>query len=429
MPRLSDSMEEGTIIRWLRSDGDRVERGDELVEIETDKATMTYEADAEGLVHIVAREGDTLPVGTLIAHLLLPGEATPTDGGAEEPARASGTGSDDGGGPATPSSVGPPPVVVSSDGPPATGERVKASPLARRLARELGVELTGLAGSGPGGRIVKADVQSAASRALTTPTPAAAAAVAATPAQAPTAPAPAAAPAGDGGTAKGHVTITEPTRTQQLIARRMAESRATIPAFTLRTSVDMTDAVALRTQLKQAGHQPLPSYNDLIVKATALALRHHPLANSSYKDGRFETYSRVNIGIAVATEDALIVPTIFDADHKTLTQIGEEARRLAERVREGTITPPELSGATFTISNLGMYAITGFEAVINPPQAAILAVGSIQQRPTNHNGEITLRHQLDLALSCDHRILHGAPAAEFLAQIKQTLENPLALAL
>ncbi|MCD6728330.1 MAG: E3 binding domain-containing protein, partial [Solirubrobacteraceae bacterium] len=248
MPRLSDSMEEGTIIRWLRSDGEQIARGDELVEIETDKATMTYEADAEGLVHIVAREGDTLPVGTLIAHLLLPGEATPTVGGAEEPAHAPGTGSDDRDGSATPSSAGPPPVVVSSDGPPATRDRVKASPLARRLARELGVELAGLAGSGPGGRIVKADVQSAASGALTAPTPAAAAAVAPTPAQAPTAPAPAktppptppAAPALDAGTAKGHVTITEPTRTQQLIARRMAESRATIPAFTLRTSVDMT---------------------------------------------------------------------------------------------------------------------------------------------------------------------------------------------
>ncbi|MCD6725834.1 MAG: 2-oxo acid dehydrogenase subunit E2, partial [Solirubrobacteraceae bacterium] len=220
-----------------------------------------------------------------------------------------------------------------------------------------------------------------------------------------------------------------PTRTQQLIARRMAESRATIPAFTLRTSVDMTDAVTLREQLKQTGHQPLPSYNDLIVKATALALRLHPLANSSYKDGRFETYSRVNIGIAVATQDALIVPTIFDADQKTLTQLTTEARELAQRVREGTITPPEVSGATFTISNLGMYAIDGFEAVINTPQAAILAAGRIQQRPAGHNGQLTLRHQLDLALSCDHRILHGAPAAEFLTQIKHTLENPLALAL
>lgn len=441
MPRLSDSMEEGTIIRWLRSDGEQIARGEELVEIETDKATMTYEADAEGLVHIVAREGDTLPVGTLIAHLLLPGEATPTDGGAEEPAHTPGTGSADRDGSATPSSAGPPPVVVSSDGPPATRDRVKASPLARRLARELGVELAGLAGSGPGGRIVKADVQSAASGALTTPTPAPAAAaiaaVAATPAQAPTAPAPAkappptppAAPALDAGTAKGHVTITEPTRTQQLIARRMAESRATIPTFTLRTSVDMTDAVTLREQLKQTGHQPLPSYNDLIVKATALALRHHPLANSSYKDARYETYSRVNIGIAVATQDALVVPTIFDADQKTLTQLTTETRELAQRVREGTITPPELSGATFTISNLGTYPIDSFEAVINPPQAAILAAGQIQQRPANHNGQLTLRHQLDLALSCDHRILHGAPAAQFLTQIKQTLENPLTLAL
>ncbi|MCD6727826.1 MAG: E3 binding domain-containing protein, partial [Solirubrobacteraceae bacterium] len=231
MPRLSDSMEEGTIVRWLKAHGDRVERGDELAEIETDKATMAYESDAAGVLEILAREGDTLPIGTVIARLGEPGAA------AGEPGTVA----------AGPAAVEPI-AAVPEAGPAPAPERLKASPLARRLARELGVELAGLAGSGPGGRIVKADVQSAASGALPAPTPAAAAAVAPTPAQAPTAPAPAktppptppAVPALDAGTAKGHVTITEPTRTQQLIARRMAESRATIPAFTLRTSVDMT---------------------------------------------------------------------------------------------------------------------------------------------------------------------------------------------
>jgi pyruvate dehydrogenase E2 component (dihydrolipoamide acetyltransferase) len=307
--------------------------------------------------------------------------------------------------------------------------------VARRIARERGIDLGALVGSGPGGRIVKADVESAAAPAVAPVAAPAGPAAPAPPLVAPEAPAPppAVAPAAVvAGTAKGEVTIQELSRTQQTIARRMAESKATIPEFTLQATIDMHDAVALRTQLKTLlsdSEQPLPSINDLIVKACALALREYPRANGAYKDGRFELYSRINVGVAVATPDTLLVPTIFDADHKSLGQIARETRTLAQRVRDNQITPPELSGATFTVSNLGMYAITDFTAVINPPQAAILAIGTLQQQPVIHDNQITARHQMHVTLSCDHRILYGAQAAQFLTRIRDLLQTPLTLTL
>ncbi|HEX6391722.1 MAG TPA: dihydrolipoamide acetyltransferase family protein, partial [Solirubrobacteraceae bacterium] len=229
------------------------------------------------------------------------------------------------------------------------------------------------------------------------------------------------------GTAKGDVTTQELTRTQGLIARRMAESRATIPSFELRTEIDMERCVALRAELKELGGD-VPSYNDMIVKACALALRDFPRANGSYRDARFELHSRVNVGIAVAAQDALVVPTVFDADRKPLREIAHETRALAERVRTGAITPPELSGGTFTVSNLGMYGVTDFTAVINPPQAAILAVGALAQRAVVRDGALVARHTMNVTLACDHRILYGADAAQFLARIRALLERPLALA-
>ena len=234
---------------------------------------------------------------------------------------------------------------------------------------------------------------------------------------------------GEPGSAKGEVTITEPTRTQSLIARRMAESRATIPTFTLRATVDMTQCVELRGTLKASGAEVLPSFNDLVVKACAIALAEHPNANGAYRDGKFERYARVNIGVAVAAEGSLVVPTIFDADRKGLAQIASETRALAERVRASAITPPELSGGTFTVSNLGMYGVRSFEAVINPPQAAILSVGALEPRPVVRDGEVVVRQQMDIELACDHRILYGAQAAEFLARVRGILEAPLSLAL
>jgi pyruvate dehydrogenase E2 component (dihydrolipoamide acetyltransferase) len=234
-----------------------------------------------------------------------------------------------------------------------------------------------------------------------------------------------------GETAKGTTTVQELTRLQQVVARRMAESKATAPHFYLQTEIDMSAAVEARARIKamSAAGEIVPSFNDMVVKACAIALRQHPLANGAYKDGRLELHSRVNVGVAVAAQDALVVPTVFDADRKGLREIAADARSLAGKVRDGSITPPELSGGTFTVSNLGMYGVTNFSAVINAPQAAILAVGAIAEKPVVREGEITTAHMLGVTLACDHRILYGAPAAEFLARIRSLLEEPLSLAL
>jgi pyruvate dehydrogenase E2 component (dihydrolipoamide acetyltransferase) len=409
MPRLSDTMEEGTILRWLKADGEEVTRGEELVEIETDKATMTYESDQAGILEIVAGVGATLPVGELIARV----------------------GTTAGRQPAT-----------------STGKRVKVSPLARRIASESGVDLHGLTGSGPGGRIVKADVL------VPTPGDRGDSKQAEGPSS-PGAPGQQVAASGAPGsspgsaqslegvmTAKGETTTTELSRTQQTIARRMAESKATIPDFTLQIDVDMEECVQLRAQLEQISqreHEPdspgareqlkAPTYNDMVVKACALALREHPSANGSYRDGLLQLHSRINIGVAVAAEDALVVPTVFDADEKSLGEIARETHTLAARVRGATITPPELGGGTFTVSNLGMYGVKSFSAIINPPQAGILSVGALTPRAVVHGGELAARHTMTLTLACDHRILYGAHAAEFLARIRELLESPAALTL
>ncbi len=451
MPRLSDTMEEGTILRWLKSDGEHVARGEELVEIETDKATMTYESDQEGALEIIAPEGSTLAVGEPIARVGAPGAATPPASSApsvdqdEEPASGPASVSAGGGTPAveeSQASKAPTPARPSGEHEP---ERVKASPLARRIARESGVDLNTIHGSGPGGRIVKADVLSGAPQATQPP---AAPGPAKTPATASnSAPAPGASPqpsrpaAGtpEVATAKGQSTVVELSRTQQTIARRMAESKATIPDFSIQIDVDMEECVALRTELKRLAHpaageaqgsQPAaPTYNDMVVKACALALREHARANGSYRDGHLQLYSRINVGVAVAAEDALVVPTVFDADEKSLGEIARETRALAERVRAGTITPPELGGGTFTVSNLGMYGIRSFNAIVNPPQAGIMSVGLLEQRAVVRDRAVMARQTMTLTLVCDHRILYGAEAAEFLARVRELLESPTALTL
>ncbi len=426
MPRLSDSMEEGTVLQWLKAVGDEVAVGDELVEVETDKANMAYESDTAGtLTEILVQEGETVPIGTPIARVGDADEtATPKSEERAEPEEAS---------EAQQTATAAPPRPAPADG---DGHRVKASPLARRLAKEQGLDLGQLHGSGPGGRIVKADVESASSvgDAVGGTAPEEALATGRG-GGSPAAAGPAAEKAGPSPetteTAKGQTTYEDLSKTQQVIARRMAESKATAPHFYLRATVDMSEAVAGRAQVK-ARAMPgdvIPSFNDMVVKACALALREHPRANGAYRDGRFELYSRVNVGVAVAAEDALIVPTLFDADRKGLRQIAQESRALATKVRDGQITPPELSGATFTVSNLGMYGIDGFSAVINPPQAAILAVGAIEERPVVRDGEIATAHLMQVDLACDHRILYGAPAAEFLARVRALLEEPLSLAL
>jgi pyruvate dehydrogenase E2 component (dihydrolipoamide acetyltransferase) len=463
MPRLSDSMEEGTVLKWLVDEGAEVKRGEPLVEIETDKANMTYEADTDGtLIEVVAQEGDTLAIGEVIARIGEPGEAGGGNGkpaakeepAEEEPAEEepadkqpadeeadSEEAASEEAAPqrAAPEEREPEPAeakagTATRERPPARdggngdGGRVKASPVARRMARELGVELARLEGSGPGGRIVKADVQAAADGGEAAPAAAPASgregeADGAQPEE--RAPEPQRGEAG----AKGQADVHELTRLQQTVSRRMAESKATAPDFSISLTVDMTLAVELRERLKQVA-DPAPSYNDMVVKAAAMALREHPRVNGAYRDGRWELYDRVNVGVAVAAEEALVVPTVFDADRKSLGQIARDARALAEKVRDKQITPPELSGATFTVSNLGMFGIEQFTAIINPPQAAILTVGKLAKQPAvDDSGRIVARDQMQLTLVCDHRILYGADGAQFLARVQELLQQPLSLAL
>jgi len=452
MPRLSDSMEEGTILKWLKADGEPVARGEPLAEIETDKATLTYESDAAGVLSIVVAAGETLPIGEVIARL----DDDSGGGGGEEAAGASEAKAappasepeqepdDDAGSapdpaPQTASEPAPAAGTQQPADPPQRGGRVKASPLARRIAYEEGVDLHRVEGTGPGGRVVKADVEQAASSGAAAISDAPESSGTAAPPDAPEgaepaapaaeeAPAPPAAAPSETGTAKGDVTLVALTRVQQVIARRMAESKATLPEFTLRTEIDMEGCVRLRSELKAlGGEDPVPSYNDMVVRACALALREFPRANASYRDAKFELHSRVNVGVAVAAPDALVVPTIFDADRKSLREIARDSRSLAERVRAGTVTPPELSGGTFTVSNLGMFGVADFTAVINPPQAAILAVGAFAPRAVVRDGELVACNTMSVTLACDHRILYGADAAQFLARIRELLEQPLAL--
>ncbi|MDQ2909950.1 MAG: 2-oxo acid dehydrogenase subunit E2 [Actinomycetota bacterium] len=420
MPRLSDSMEEGTVLRWLKSEGEEVAVGDELVEIETDKANMVYESDAAGtLVEIVADEGDTLGIGEVIARV---GDASEANGAGKKKKGKERKSAGNGGKPeaetsSTSTATAAPAAekAAASATQPEGDGRVKASPIARRIAAEKGVDLGALQGSGPGGRIVKADVEGAEAK----------------PADAPAAGPPVAATLEKPETAKGEVSQQELTKLQQTVARRMAESKATAPHFYLSAEVDMTRAVEARVRMKAGTPEgePVPSFNDMVVKACAIALREHPRANGAYRDGRLEMYTRINVGVAVAAQDALTVPTIFDADRKGLREIARQTRELAGKVRDATITPPELSGGTFTVSNLGMYGIDSFSAVINPPQAGILAVGAINERPVVHDGEIAKAQLMSVTLACDHRILYGADGAQFLARIRELLEEPANLAL
>jgi pyruvate dehydrogenase E2 component (dihydrolipoamide acetyltransferase) len=378
MPRLSDSMEEGTIVEWLADDGVQVARGDELAEIETDKATMTYEADADGILQRVVAEGETVAVGVTIARLLTEDEARAADGSGRGRAE---------------------PMTGRMDAPVATvagdrATRIKVSPLARRVARALGVDLGMLTGSGPGGRIVRADVESAPPAVVAEPR-------------------------------EAETESVELTRAQRTIARRMSDSHATIPDFQVHTEVDVTQLLEMRASMKAAG--VAVSVNAFVVRACALVLRGHPRANGTYRDGFFDVHARVSVGVAVAGEGTLVVPTIVDADTKPVTQIAAESRALVGKVRDGTITPSELDGGTFTVSNLGMFGVTSFTAVIAPGQAAILAVGAAVERPVVYEGEIVRRSIMDLSLSCDHRILYGADGASFLSDLRGLLERPWAL--
>jgi pyruvate dehydrogenase E2 component (dihydrolipoamide acetyltransferase) len=406
MPRLSDTMEEGTILAWLREDGDQIAPGDELAEVESDKASQTVDAQVSGTLTILVSAGETVAVGVPIA-VIGDGGAVATGGAATvDTAVAAPVGA-----------VAPAPAAAGPATVATTGAAVKASPVARRMARQLGLEIGVIDGSGPGGRITKADVVAAA-----------------TPAAAATDPAATARPA-FAEPSRGAVDRRELTRLQAVVARRMVQSKTEAPEFLLTVDVDMTDAVRLRAELKalttdgSVASGPVPSLNDFVIRASALALARHPEANAAFADGAVERYARVNVGVAVAGEGTLVVPTVFDADRKALGAIAADTRRLALAAREGAVTPAELGGGTFTVSNLGMFGIQHFTAVINPPQAAILAVGALETRPVWDGDAFVPRSLMTMTLSCDHRVLYGADAARFLAAIRDGLQQPLRLAL
>ncbi len=374
MPKLSDSMADAVIVRWLVAPGEAFDRGAGLVEVETDKATVVYEAESAGTLDaILVPDGATAAVGEPIATLANGDGAKPVEREAPRPA---------------------------GDG------RANATPVARRKAVELGVSLHGLTGSGPGGRITQLDVERAAAvpgeRGRDVPAAAA---------------------------GKGDVETVELTATQATIARRMVESATTIPSFSVSVDVDMTLIAELR---RGARHEPddTPSLNDFVVKAAAQALRDLPRLNASFAGGRVERYSLVNVGIAVATDDALLVPVVHDADRKPLAEIAAETRRLAEAARRRTLAPADLADGTFTVSNLGMFGVRAFTAIVDPPQAAILAVGGVRRAPVEDaDGGVVFRDLMSVTLSCDHRVVYGADGAQFLSRLRDLLERPLALTL
>ena len=392
MPRLSDTMEEGVLSRWLKKEGDAVQKGDVLAEIETDKATMELEAYDEGVLErLLVAEGATVPIGKPIAVI---DDGTPTtSAAAPKPAQA-----------AAPSASGVPAAATT---------RIPTSPLARRIARDHGIDLATIAGTGPAGRIVRADVEAAVAAAEGRP----ASAPASRPGE-PTALTPPTPSADD-----EEVPL---TTVRRITARRLTES-ATAPHFYLVRVIDAERLLAFRAEvndrLTAAGTRI--SVTDLLVRACAVTLRAHPQVNSSWGGDKILRHVRIHVGIAVALDDGLIVPVVRDVDRKSLGEIATETHALADRARAGRLTPDEFTGGTFTISNLGMYGIDHFTALINSPEAAILAVGAASQEPVVRDGQIVSRATIKLTLSIDHRVLDGATAAAFLRDLKDTLEVPL----
>jgi pyruvate dehydrogenase E2 component (dihydrolipoamide acetyltransferase) len=416
MPKLSDTMEEGTIVEWKKKSGDEVKSGDVLAEVESDKATFDLEADADGVLQILVEQGVPAKIGAPIATIGeagAPAQAEPAPKPRAQAARAPEPPVAKAEEPPPPEPEPAPPPAAEPPSPERGGENgtgIKASPLARRLAAEMGVDLASLKGSGPEGRIVKEDVMAAGT----------------------------ARPKTDrrrpqlesDRRAGSDVEIVEPTRMQSTIARRMAEAKATIPEFhvTVETRVDL--AVSLRQQLKDsvAGAEKV-TMTDFLVRACALALRKFPEVNSSWVDGKFQRKRSINIGLAVAPSQGmgLLVPVVHDADVKDLIQISIESRQVIERARSGRPNEGDLSGATFSISNLGMFGVDEFTAIINPPEAAILAVGAIKDVAVVQGGSVLPGKVMRMTLSVDHRVFYGATAAQFMAEVKRLLENPVTL--
>jgi pyruvate dehydrogenase E2 component (dihydrolipoamide acetyltransferase) len=413
MPQMGFDMTEGKVARWLKQPGDSIKQGEPVAEIETDKVNIETEAFGDGVLReILVGEGETVPVGTLIGIIAAPDEdisalkaearpgATATQAApvASTEQKA-----------AVPASIKESEPVAKAAGVSGNG-RVKASPLARRIAEERGLDLKQLTGSGPGGRIVKRDVDEA---------------LTAAPARvAPTA----AAPAVLGPAVLKDEDVT-PTKLRQTIGRRMTASKQTVPHFYVTVEIEMSEALALRAKLNALiGDEGKISVNDMIIKAASLALTHFPAINASYADNVIKRYGRVNMGIAVAMEQGLITVVVNDTDRKPLAQIAREARDIATRAKNGKARSEELQGSTFTISNLGMFGeVDSFVAIINPPEAAILAVGTVRDAPVVRDGQVVPGKTLKITISADHRVTDGAEAARFLQVVKQNLEEPLRL--
>ena len=416
MPQLSEGADESTLLEWLVADGDQVEVGQELAELETDKATVSLQASDSGIIRLVAAPGETVALGAVLAYVSDDGRLPAND--SPVPAETPGENA-----PATADTAqgAEPSFETTAVSESRTGqERLIASPIARRLAAHMQVNLAEVVGTGRGGRILRIDVQRASRSGTENES---------LPATAePSLTAGSATLVGPDLVETDASQIIELTSTQRLIARRMSQSRATIADFDLSVEVDMESAWALREELKaDADRDVIPSLNDLVVLASAKALKRFPNVNSTYRDGNIEQYARIDIGIAVAAGDALVVPVIRDASRRSLGDIARTARDLAGKVREGRATPAELSGATFTVSNLGMYGVDSFTAVINSPQTAILAVGTVKQRAVVHEGTVVARRSAVLTLAADHRVVYGAYAAGFLMAVKTGLETPIEL--
>jgi pyruvate dehydrogenase E2 component (dihydrolipoamide acetyltransferase) len=397
MPRLSDTMTEGILSQWLKHEGEQVSRGDVLAEIETDKATMELEADDSGvLTRILVEPGTTVPIGQPIAVIGEPDATAPQ--AAAAPAAAA------------PAAAAPQPTRPPAAAPAAPRSvEVRTSPLARAIAREHGLDIATITGTGPGGRIVRADVQDAVAARDRAATPASIA------------------PTGSPAPGSGDTEV-RLNSIRRITAQRLTESAAA-PHFYLTSVVDAQPLLALRselnTQLAGATGAPRISVTDLLVCACAIALRAHPGVNSSWAGDHLVQRGQVNIGLAVALPDGLIVPVIRDADRKGVRAIASEAHALSDRARAGKLTLEEFSGGTFTISNLGMYGVDHFTAVINPPEAAILAVGAARDEPVVRDGELVAGTTMKLTLTIDHRVLDGAAAAAFLRDLVGLLEQPL----
>ena len=426
MEALSPTMEEGRLVKWLKREGDAVKSGETLAEVETDKAVMDLVARADGVLRQVAvAEGQTVPVGNVVAVIAAPGEAVAEPAAAAPaPPKAAVSGSRELG--AVPSGA----VSVATPVAPADATRVRASPLAKRMAREAGLDLKVVTGSGPGGRVVRRDLESAPARVVAPAAPAAPVAPAAL-SPAPSEPrtahgVPEVVP---GGAAYEDVPLTQIRKT---IAKRLVTSLGPVPHFFLTTEVDMERAAeardALNQQLGDRGGGKV-SFNDIIIKATALALTKHRACNAWFQEDHIRYWHEVHLGMAVAVPDGLITPVIRNADRKSLLEIGREVRELAERARNRRLQPHEYTGSTFSVSNLGMFDIDEFTAVINPPEAGIIAVGSIVPKAVVVDGQVGARRRLRMTMSCDHRVIDGATGATFLQTLKQMLENPLAMLL